>query len=173
MKTARTLAGLLVPALLLAGTAGIPGGHAQPATETAAGGPAATAAKADRRDGRRGARFCSRRAGWPMERMATVVEGLAALDDAQKAAWTEFRKAGEEANAGLRQACEALAGEERPTTGPARLERMEKMLTARLDAVRSVRPAFTAFYRTLDEGQQKALDSLGPGKGRHGRRWRR
>ena len=171
MKTARTLAGLLVPALLLAGAAGIQGGQAQPATETAAGGPAASAAKADRRADRR-VRFCTRRAGWPMERMATVIEGLAALDEAQKAAWAEFRKAGQEANAGLRQACEALAGEERPTTGPARLELREKMLTARLDAIRSVRPAFTAFYRSLDEGQQKAIDSLGPGKGRFARRWR-
>ena len=166
MKTARTLAHLLVPALLFAGAAGIPNGHAQPATETAAGGPAASAAKADRRASRH-ARFCSRRAGWPMERMAAVVEGLAVLDDAQKAAWADFRKTGEAAKASLRQACETLVEAGRPTTVLARLERRENMLAARLEAMRSVRPAFAKFYESLDEGQQKALDSLG----RKGRRW--
>ena len=169
MKTASILAHLLVPALLFAGVAGIPSGYAQSASETAVASTTTEKAKNGRRDGRRSARFCRGRASWPTERMATVVEGLAVLDDVQKAAWADFRKAGEAANASLRQACEALAGEGRPRTALARLERMENMLTAKLEAMRSVRPTFAKFYQSLDEGQQKALDSLG----RKGRHWRR
>lgn len=170
-----------LPALALAGLVGI----LAACTETAAGtaGDGATAGRdADGRPhmaavkrakgwGRgRGGRFCGARMGARIERMDAILDGFGGLDAAQKAAWQGFRTAADGAIAKVRESCRALASASRNPTGPERLERMETMLAVRLDAVRSVRPAYAAFYNSLDEGQRQALDALrGPGKRRWGR----
>jgi hypothetical protein len=52
-----------------------------------------------------------------------------------------------------------------PDQPPARLELMEKRLDAMLQAVKTVRPAFDAFYAILTNDQKAALNRAGP------RRW--
>ncbi len=52
-----------------------------------------------------------------------------------------------------------------PTTPTARLELMEKRLDVMLQGVKTVRPAFEAFYTTLTDDQKRALNRVGP------RRW--
>jgi hypothetical protein len=60
----------------------------------------------------------------------------------------------------LRAACPT----ERPVTLPGRFAAAEKWLDARLQAIRTIRPALDAYYRTLSD-EQKARISWGP------RRW--
>lgn len=171
MKTRKTIVRGLLPALLLVGLAGFQAGCTETSAGTAASATAVSggdgAGKWASKGWRRGpgARFC--RAGMErrMERFSAVVEGLAELDDAQTAAWNRLKSASATAVAAVRKNCEALKERGRPATGPERLERLEGMLAARLDAVRTVRPAFTAFYETLDEDQRKAVDAL------RGSRW--
>jgi hypothetical protein len=65
------------------------------------------------------------------------------------------------ANAGaferLRDQGEALL---MPDPAPVRLGRIEALLVTGLDVVHQVRPAFEAFYATLDDGQKRQLDAL-------------
>jgi hypothetical protein len=60
----------------------------------------------------------------------------------------------------------AACPREVPQTATARLEAMEKRLEAMLAAVKTVRPAFDAFYVSLTSEQKTALDRVGP------RHWR-
>ena len=58
-----------------------------------------------------------------------------------------------------------------PASAPARLEAMEKRLDTMLQAIKTVRPAFDAFYATLTDEQKAKLNGAGPrGWGWHG--WR-
>lgn len=60
---------------------------------------------------------------------------------------------------------------ELPVSAAARLEAVETRLDAMLTAVKLVRPAFDAFYATLDEEQKARIDSGGSSRwGWHG--WR-
>ena len=55
-----------------------------------------------------------------------------------------------------------------PRHAPDELARMETMLTTKLDVLKKVRPAFEAFYGTLDERKREALDTLFSRHRRHG-----
>jgi hypothetical protein len=48
------------------------------------------------------------------------------------------------------------------------MEAIEKRLEAALETLKTVRPAFEAFYGSLNEKQKASLDVLGP----HRRGWR-
>jgi LTXXQ motif family protein len=61
-------------------------------------------------------------------------------------------------------ACKA----EIPATTKAQLEMMDARLEVMSQAVKTLRPAFDAFYASLDRQQQQRLDVFGP---RH-RSWR-
>src|SRR6476620_4257520 len=66
------------------------------------------------------------------------------------------------------KAAEGLAAacpKDLPKTSGERLAFMEKRMEAMLQAVKIVRPAFDAFYASLNEGQKASLDEAGP------RRW--
>ena len=60
----------------------------------------------------------------------------------------------------VRAACDELDQAEDPMQAPDALARAESLLTAGLEVVREVRPAFDRFYATLSEEQQEALDQL-------------
>jgi len=81
--------------------------------------------------------------------------------DAQQAALKELRTASTKAAESLAAACPS----DWPKTASERLSFMEKRTEAMLAAVKAVRPAFDAFYQTLDETQKSRLDAAGP------RRW--
>ena len=59
----------------------------------------------------------------------------------------------------------AACPREFPESATARLELMEKRLDAMQQAIKTVRPAFDAFYATLNDEQKARVNTNGP------RRW--
>jgi hypothetical protein len=100
-------------------------------------------------------RLCSPRAAgfaeWRVGRLERVVKPT----DAQRAKFDEFKAASSKAAEAMRAACPADA----PTSMVGRVEAMEKRLEAMLQAVKTVRPAFEAFYATLTDDQKASLNS--------------
>ncbi|MCG8546939.1 MAG: Spy/CpxP family protein refolding chaperone [Alphaproteobacteria bacterium] len=115
----------------------------------------------------RKAGFCGKYRGARMERMFGIVEGLMEFNAEQQSAWDNLKTAATDGQEKVEKSCEALKAEDKPRTAPARLDRMQQMLSARLSALQTVRPAFEKFYGTLSEKQQKAIDDLF--SRRHGR----
>ena len=105
-------------------------------------------------------------AEWRMER----IERLVNPTEAQRAALNELRTASTKAAETVAAACPR----EFPTSATARLELMEKRLDAMLLAIKTVRPAFDAFYATLTDEQKARINTGGPRRwGWHGwRGWR-
>lgn len=103
-------------------------------------------------------------AEWRMERIERVVKP----NEAQRAALDTLRTASTKAAEMIAAACP----QDFPTSAPARLEAMEKRMDSMLQAIKTVRPAFDAFYATLTDEQKARLNSTaGPrGWGWHG--WR-
>ena len=110
-------------------------------------------------------RMCNPRsagfAEWRLDRLERVVKPT----DAQRAKFDEFKAASNKAAETVRAACST----DIPTTMAGRMEATEKRLEAMLQAVKSVRPAFEAFYATLRDEQKAQLSS---DRGRQGRFWR-
>lgn len=93
-------------------------------------------------------------AEWRMER----IERLVNPNDAQRAALDNLRNASAKAAEIIAAACPR----EFPTGATARLELMEKRLDAMQQAVKTVRPAFDAFYATLSDEQKARVNNSGP-----------
>lgn len=96
-------------------------------------------------------------AEWRMERIERVVQPT----EAQRAALNDLRTASTKAAEQIAAACPR----EFPASASARMELMEKRLETMLAAMKTVRPAFDAFYATLSAEQKAKLDQAGP------RRW--
>jgi hypothetical protein len=111
-------------------------------------------------------RMCSPRnsgfAEWRLDRMERTIKPT----EAQRAKFDEFKAASNKAAETMRAACPTDV----PTTMVGRMEATEKRLDAMLQAVKTVRPAFEAFYATLSDEQKAALN-VGPGPRRFWR-WR-
>jgi LTXXQ motif family protein len=91
---------------------------------------------------------------WPIEQIAQTVEP----DDAQRALLDDVRAASAKAIDTLKPACPT----DLPSTPTGRIEAMHVRLSAMLDAVRTVRPAFEKLYQSLSDEQKARLDALGP-----------
>ena len=89
------------------------------------------------------------------------IERAMKLTETQQAALKELRAASGKAAEGLAAACPT----DWPSTSAERLARTETRMEAMLQAVKTVRPAFDAFYGSLDNDQKARLDAAGP------RRW--
>ena len=96
-------------------------------------------------------------AEWRMGR----IEQSVAPNEAQKAKLADLKAASTKAAEIIGSSC----GTEAPTKPTERLALMEKRLDAMQQAIKTVRPAFEAFYAALDEPQRSRLDAAGP------RRW--
>ena len=96
-------------------------------------------------------------AEWRMER----IERLIAPNEAQRTALNDLRTASTKAAEIIAAACPR----EFPASATARLELMEKRLDAMQQAIKTVRPAFDAFYATLNDEQKARVNTGGP------RRW--
>jgi LTXXQ motif family protein len=96
-------------------------------------------------------------AEWRMER----IERLITPNEAQRAALNDLRSASTKAADIVAAACPR----EFPESATARLELMEKRLDAMQQAIKTVRPAFDAFYATLNDEQKARVNASGP------RRW--
>jgi hypothetical protein len=93
-------------------------------------------------------------AEWRMER----IERLITPTEAQRTALNDLRAASTKAAETIAAACPR----EFPASATARMELMEKRLEAMLTAVKTVRPAFDAFYATLTDEQKARINSGGP-----------
>jgi hypothetical protein len=96
-------------------------------------------------------------AEWRIDEIERVVRPT----DAQRAALADLRAASTKAAEALRSACPR----EIPQTSAQRMAFMEKRMEVMLEALKTVRPAFEAFYATMSDEQKARLDSVGP------RRW--
>jgi hypothetical protein len=89
------------------------------------------------------------------------IERLVKPDPSQRKVFDDLRAASDKAAQMLSAACPV----EVPQTVSARLALMEARMTLMLDAVKTIRPAFDAFYATLTSEQKARLDAGRP------RRW--
>src|SRR5665647_2202361 len=102
-------------------------------------------------------------AEWRMDR----IEKLIGPNDAQRVALDALRTASAKAAETVTAACPP----DLPASATGRLETMEKRLDAMLTAIKIVRPAFDAFYATLNDEQKARINTGGPRRwGFHG--WR-
>lgn len=87
------------------------------------------------------------------------------ITSAQEKAWDDLATALRQAAAKVREATpamHAMSGTAGSATPPQLLEQHEKQLTARLEAIRIVKPAVGPFYASLNEDQKKTLAQLHP-----------
>lgn len=82
------------------------------------------------------------------------------ITDAQAAAWNHFADALRSSRQHLLEARRQLAAPGDPGAPSARLDKYERHLTERLEAIRTARTAFTQLYGTLDEHQKHVADEL-------------
>lgn len=104
-------------------------------------------------------------AEWRMNQLETALKPT----DAQKAKLADLRAASTKAAETISAACAT----ELPAKAVDRFGVMEKRLEAMQVALKTVRPAFEAFYASLDDAQKAKLDTVGPRQWGWGRwRWR-
>jgi hypothetical protein len=110
-------------------------------------------------------RLCDLRVTGLVEWRVNWIERVVNPTNAQKAALANLLTASTEAKQLVVAACKNT----RPSTAIEELEIVNGRLNAVAQAFTIVRPAFEAFYATLDKRQQMKVDGLGPQ--RHGWRW--
>jgi LTXXQ motif family protein len=104
-------------------------------------------------------------AEWRIKRIESAVNP----NEPQRAALNELRMASTKAAELIAGTCPADV----PAKSTERLQLMEKRLDAMLQAIKVVRPAFEAFYNSLDDAQKTHLDAIGPRQwGWRGWHWR-
>lgn len=104
---------------------------------------------------------CNPRAAGLAEWRINRIEAAVKPNEAQKARLSELRAASLKAAETIASACTGSM----PAKSTERLVLMEKRLDAMQQAIKIVRPAFEAFYASLESEQQAKLDTIGP------RRW--
>lgn len=106
------------------------------------------------------ARFCAPERGERINDLARFVESFIKLTPDQTTAWNRLLDSLRAGSTSIDSACEEFARADKPDTATERLARVESLLSAGLDAVRQVRPAFDGFYAALDEDQKRIIDEL-------------
>jgi hypothetical protein len=105
-----------------------------------------------------GSAMCNpRAAGFAAWRIGAIEE-IVRPTEAQRATLDALKQASATAADAMAAACP----QDLPATSPARLAAMEKRLDAMLQAVKTVRPAFDAFYAGLSDEQKRRLDEVSP-----------
>src|SRR5262245_8399093 len=104
--------------------------------------------------------FCQERFARMAQLRLERIQRLVRPTDEQRLAFEELRAAAAKAVEIARAACPA----ERPLTPPARLAAAERLMEARLQALRTVRPALESFYKVLSD-EQKIRWANGSGAG--------
>jgi hypothetical protein len=110
-------------------------------------------------------RLCDLRVVGLVEWRVRYIERAIQPTEPQKAALAALQVASSHARGALAAACPTS----RPSTSVEELGMMEKRLAALTQAFGSIKPAYEAFYATLDSRQKAQLDGLGPQ--RRGWRW--
>lgn len=109
-------------------------------------------------------RLCTPRSVGLYEWQVRWIERVVRPTEAQRAALNDLQAASSKAIATMATACKSDV----PATTKAQLQMMDSRLETMSQAVKTLRPAFDAFYDSLDGKQQQRLDVFGP---RH-RSWR-
>lgn len=109
-------------------------------------------------------RLCTPRSVGLYEWEVRWIERVVRPTEAQRAALNDLQAASSKAIATMATACKSDV----PATTKAQLQMMDSRLETMAQAVKTLRPAFDAFYDSLDSKQQQRLDVFGP---RH-RSWR-
>lgn len=109
-------------------------------------------------------RVCSDARSQRLDGFIGFVEAFFSFDDEQKPAWDALAAALRKGSDAIGRHCATIG--ERPSTAPGKLAVLETALTAGLEVVQGVRPAFGRFYGTLNEDQKAAIDSLIERRGR-------
>jgi len=78
------------------------------------------------------------------------------ITEAQMPAWTEFANV---VRANAKRIAEAQKAPQQTTTAD-RLDNQERWLTARLESVKALKPAYAKLYAALDDSQKKTADEL-------------
>ncbi|KAA0686643.1 Spy/CpxP family protein refolding chaperone [Azospirillum brasilense] len=90
--------------------------------------------------------------------MLAYAEKKLNITDQQRAAWTKFADTAKASQKPTQDLCAKYKDQPMPAAAPARLERMEAMMSARLAQLQQVRPALTDLYAQLTPDQQKQAD---------------
>ncbi len=107
-----------------------------------------------------GLTFCGDSGLTHADRLGSFLSSWLELDAAQSESWIRVERELEQGFIWLRDTCDAFAADTATTTLPERLEFAETAMAAGLEALRAVRPAFEAFYDTLDDGQRQQLETV-------------
>lgn len=110
--------------------------------------------------------FCGAARSERIESMIGLVESFVTFRPDQQPAWERLRDALRAGSQRFEATCATLREEGESQNPPARLARLEQMMTTGLETLREVRPAFDAFYATLDDKQKAAIDRLVERRGR-------
>jgi hypothetical protein len=105
-------------------------------------------------------RFCDARSVGLTQLQTTWVARLLKPNETQKKALDDLAAASGKSIDMIASACPKRTP--RLQTVPEQFEMMEKRIENAMQAVRTVRPAFSAFYASLDDKQKAKLDELGP-----------
>ena len=115
-----------------------------------------------------GRALCDPRTAGLAEWRIDAVERAVRPTDAQRPLLDQLKAASAKARDAIAAACPRELSE----SPVSRLDVMEKRLTAMLDGVKTVRPAFEAFYTSLSDEQKARFTSVGPRRwGWHSWRW--
>jgi LTXXQ motif family protein len=116
-------------------------------------------------------RMCEERIARMAQFRLHRIEQAVKPTDAQRAAFEEFKSASQKAGEIARGACAT----EMALTPTGRLEMAERRTEARLQAIRTLRPALDAFYASLSDEQKARFNALGahraPQWAGQGQRW--
>jgi hypothetical protein len=111
--------------------------------------------------------MCSDRRTEKLDDIIGFTEAFFSFNADQKVAWDGLAAALRDGSDTIGKQCAALKEDGKPLTATDKFARMETMLTAGLQIVQKVRPAFDKLYVTLDKEQQAAIDKLIQRRGRH------
>lgn len=112
------------------------------------------------RGGRGLAHLCGPVRGEKVEHAISFVDNFMTFTSPQQQAWEGLAGALRAADDRVGLACEGIKDGKPPQSATAKLAMAERFLSAGLDVVQQVRPAFDRFYGTLSDKQQKSLDDL-------------
>ncbi len=104
---------------------------------------------------------CNPRAAGLAEWRTDRIERAIKLTDPQRSALNDLKSASTKAAEQISSACAT----DLPARSTERLSFMEKRMEAMLQAIKTVRPTYDAFYASLSDQQKEQLDHFGP------RRW--
>jgi hypothetical protein len=82
------------------------------------------------------------------------------ITDAQRPAWNKFAAAVKSSSDAMEKVCADPAKMKPPATLPEHAQRMEEMMTMRLDQIRQIRPALDEVYATFTADQKKTADEM-------------